>query len=122
MINARRVAQIVTRVFDFEQLAPPYKSDLAARLGDSGFRAAFGPEVSRKADTLRKLGNRAVHETRPITATSALAVLRQLPDLLRWACGRCQSSGRWSSAAIAAQEGLLAQVADDAIDSDHQLR
>lgn len=86
MINARRVvAQIVTRVFDFAQLAPPYKSDLAARLGDSGFRAAVGPEVSRKADTLRKIGNRAVHETRPITATSALAVLRQLHDLLRWA-------------------------------------
>lgn len=86
VIYARRVVeQIVTRVFDYEQLDPPYKRDLAARLGDSGFLAAVGPEVARKADTLRKLGNRAVHETRPITETSALAVLRQLHDLLRWA-------------------------------------
>ena len=86
LIYARRVVeQIVIRVYDVERLGPPYNTDLAGRLGDSGFRAAVGTEIARKADALRKLGNRAVHETREVTPQTALAVLRQLHDLLRWA-------------------------------------
>lgn len=38
---ARRVVeQVVVRIFDLERLVVPYRSDLAARIGDSGFRAA----------------------------------------------------------------------------------
>jgi type I restriction enzyme R subunit len=86
LIYARRVVeQIVIRVYDVERLGPPYNTDLAGRLGDSGFRAAVGTEIARKADALRKLGDRAVHETREVTPQTALAVLRQLHDLLRWA-------------------------------------
>ena len=83
---ARRVVEhVVIRIFDLEQLTVPYKTDLAARLGDSGFRAAVGPEVAAKADAIRKVGNVAVHESRAITAQTALHVLRQLHDLLKWA-------------------------------------
>jgi type I restriction enzyme R subunit len=83
---ARRVVeQVVIRIFDLERLAVPYKPDLAARIGDSGFRSAVGPEVAAKADAIRKVGNVAVHESRGITPQTALNVLRQLHDVLKWA-------------------------------------
>ena len=83
---ARRVVeQVVVRIFDLERLSVPYKSDLAARLGDSSFRAAVGPEVTAKADAIRKVGNVGVHEQRAITPQTALNVLRQLHDILTWA-------------------------------------
>lgn len=83
---ARRVVeQVVVRIFDLERLAVPYKSDLAARLGDSGFRAAVGSEIAAKADAIRKVGNVAVHESRTVTPQTALNILRQLHDVLKWA-------------------------------------
>jgi type I restriction enzyme, R subunit len=83
---ARRVVeQVVVRIFDLERLAVPYKSDLAARLGDSGFRAAVGSEIAAKADAIRKVGNVAVHESRTVMPQTALNVLRQLHDFLKWA-------------------------------------
>ena len=83
---ARRVVeQVVVRVFDLEQLPVPYKSDLAARIADAGFRAAVGPDLARRADAIRKVGNVAVHENRVINEQTALNTLRQLYDVLRWA-------------------------------------
>jgi type I restriction enzyme R subunit len=83
---ARRVVeQVVVRIFDLERLAAPYKPDLAARIGDSGFRAAVGADIAAKADAIRKVGNAAVHESRQITPQTALNVLRQLHDVLKWA-------------------------------------
>ena len=43
------------------------------------------PEVAAKADAIRKVGNVAVHESRGITPQTALNVLRQLHDVLKWA-------------------------------------
>lgn len=86
LIYARRVVeQVVVLIFDLERLPVPYKSDLAARIGDSGFRAAVGPEIAAKANLIRKTGNVAVHEARDITPQTALNALRQLHDLLKWA-------------------------------------
>ena len=83
---ARRVVeQLVVRIFDLERLPVPYKSDLAARIGDSSFRAAVGPEIATKADVIRKAGNVAVHESRDIAPETSERVLRQLHDLLKWA-------------------------------------
>lgn len=83
---ARRVVELVVVViFDLERLPLPYKSDLNARLGDSGFKAAVGPEIVSKAHIIRQAGNAAVHGKRPIAARDSLDVLRQLHDLLKWA-------------------------------------
>ncbi|MFS4490183.1 DEAD/DEAH box helicase family protein [Dietzia kunjamensis] len=83
---ARRVVELVVVViFDLERLPLPYKSDLNARLGDAGFNAAVGPEILAKAHVIRKVGNIAVHDGRPINQQTALNVLRQLHDLLKWA-------------------------------------
>ncbi|WP_370891268.1 DEAD/DEAH box helicase family protein [Janibacter sp. GXQ6167] len=83
---ARRVVeQVVVRIFDLERLAAPYKPDLAARIGDSGFRSAVGADIAAKMDAIRKVGNVAVHENRQITPQTALNVLRQLHDVLKWA-------------------------------------
>ncbi|MFC7485418.1 DEAD/DEAH box helicase family protein [Knoellia sp. CPCC 206453] len=83
---ARRVVeQVVIRIYDLERLTVPYKSDLAARLGDSGFRAVVGPDIATRANLIRKTGNVAVHESRDITPQTALNVLRQLHDILKWA-------------------------------------
>lgn len=83
---ARRVVeQIVIQIYDIEQLAVPYRRDLAARIGDPAFRQLTGPEVAGKADTVRKVGNVAVHEHRNITDQTALLALRQLYDFALWA-------------------------------------
>lgn len=83
---ARRVIeQVVVRIFDLERLATPYKSDLAARLGDAGFQSAVGPEFITKATVIRRLGNGAVHDNRTVTSQTALNVLRELHDVLKWA-------------------------------------
>ncbi|MGB3685813.1 MAG: DUF4145 domain-containing protein [Ornithinimicrobium sp.] len=59
--------------------------DLAARIGDPAFRRLTGPEVARKADTVRKVGNVAVHEHKAITDQTAFLALRQLYDFALWA-------------------------------------
>ena len=83
---ARRVVeQVVVRIFDLERLPAPYKTDLAARIGDAGFRAAVGSEIAAKADAIRRVGNVAVHDSRSITDHTALNVLRQLHDIVVWA-------------------------------------
>ncbi|MBW3087024.1 hypothetical protein KEM60_03254 [Austwickia sp. TVS 96-490-7B] len=83
---ARRVIeQVVIRIFDLERLPLPYRSDLNARLGDSRFQSAVGPDFVTKATIIRRLGNNAVHDDRAVSAVTALTALRHLHDVLKWA-------------------------------------
>jgi type I restriction enzyme R subunit len=86
---ARRVVeQLVVLVFDVERLPLPYKSDLAARIADPGFRQLTGQDVAAKADLIRRVGNIGVHENRAITEQTALNVLRQLHHFVVWVAFR----------------------------------
>ncbi len=82
--SRRVVEQLVELIYDLRSLPTPYRDDLAARLGESAFLRATGPEFVRKATLVRKAGNAAVHRAQPINQALALAVLKELFDLVIW--------------------------------------
>ncbi len=109
---ARRVLeQLVIRIFDLERLPVPYKSDLAARLGDAGFQGAVGADVAAKATIIRRLGNVAVHETRTVTPAAATNALRHLHDVLKWAAYTYSSAPELVPTAAAYDPSLIPTAA-----------
>ena len=66
------------------KLQMPYKPDLSAYLFEPTFKVLVGPALHIKMDVVRRLGNNAVHSARPITATDATAVLRELFQVAFW--------------------------------------
>lgn len=81
----RTVEQLVAHLYDLMALPLPYSNDLAARINDSAFKARVGVGIGQKLNLLRKAGNAAVHDTRPIRPEIALAALRELHHVLIWA-------------------------------------
>lgn len=65
-------------------LRMPYKADLAAFLYEPSFQQLVGPALHAKMDVVRKLGNNAVHSTRPVTVQEATAALRELFHVAFW--------------------------------------
>lgn len=86
--SRRAVEQLVAHLYDLLALAMPYKNDLAARINDAGFKARTGVSISQKLNLIRKLGNTAVHDQKPIPPQAALAVLRELHHVVVWAAFR----------------------------------
>lgn len=66
------------------RLQMPYKPDLSAFLFEPSFKVLVGPALHAKMDVVRKQGNNAVHSARPITASDATAVLRELFQVAFW--------------------------------------
>jgi type I restriction enzyme R subunit len=88
-VYARRAAeQIVGLIYDVDGLPIPYRDDLAARVNEPAFQRRVGVGISQKLNLIRKLGNRAVHDTQPIPARAALDVLRELHHVVVWAAFR----------------------------------
>ncbi len=82
---ARRVAEkTVAYLYDVAGLRPPYKDDLAARINDAAFTALAGVGITTKLNLIRKAGNAAVHDERPIRPDVAIAVLRELFHVVVW--------------------------------------
>lgn len=65
-------------------LYQPYKTDLSAFLFKPSFKALVGTALHTKLDTIRKLGNLAVHSSKPIRAEDAIAALRELFHFCYW--------------------------------------
>lgn len=83
---ARRVAEtLVEHLFVLWNLPEPYRSDLAARIGDPAFGATAGHAIRQKLTLIRKEGNNAVHRTQPVAQHTALGVMRELFHVLVWA-------------------------------------
>lgn len=76
--SRRAVERIVGHLYDVLGLQEPYQSDLAARVNDAAFKAKVGLAITQKLTLIRKVGNIAAHEIRPIPAHTALQVLREL--------------------------------------------
>jgi type I restriction enzyme R subunit len=65
-------------------LRMPYKSDLSAFLFEPSLQQLVGPAVHTKMDAIRKLGNEAVHSTRPVSGKDAQAAVRELFHVAFW--------------------------------------
>lgn len=82
---ARRTVELtVAWIYRTQNLPEPYKSDLAARLHHGGFVAVVGHGLVAKMDLIRKLGNAAVHEARPVSRPDGQKALAELFHLLSW--------------------------------------
>lgn len=82
---ARRAVELLVRhLYELIQLPTPYKSDLAALINDAQFKATVGSGIQHRLNLLRRMGNTAVHDKRPVSGRTAVDVLRQLYDVMIW--------------------------------------
>lgn len=69
-------------------LRMPYKADLSAFLFEPSFQQLVGSTVHAKMDVIRRLGNQAVHNARPVPQQDALNALRELFHVAFWLAQR----------------------------------
>ena len=83
---SRRAAEhLVDYLYDVLGLPVPYQNDLSARINDAGFKAKVGVGIATKLNLIRRLGNHAVHDQKPIQSRAALDALRELHHVMVWA-------------------------------------
>lgn len=82
---ARRTVELtVAWIYRTQNLPEPYKADLSARLHDGTFVAVVGHGLQAKMNLIRKLGNTAVHEARPVPRDAGQKALTELFHILSW--------------------------------------
>lgn len=86
--SRRSAEQLVDFLYDILRLPVPYKTDLAAKVNDTGFQAKVGMGIVQKLNLIRKLGNFAVHDTKQIPPRAALDSLKELHHVMLWAAFR----------------------------------
>lgn len=86
--SRRAVEELVGHLYDVLGLPLPYKDDLAARINDAAFKAKSGVGIAQKLNLIRKLGNTAVHDAKPIPPQTALHAVRELHHVVVWAAFR----------------------------------
>ncbi|MFN3002456.1 DEAD/DEAH box helicase family protein [Mycolicibacterium wolinskyi] len=80
----RAVEHTVAWLYRMEGIDEAYKSDLAARINKAEFVNLVGHPVRQKLDLIRKLGNVAVHEHKPVPKDKSQVVLRELFHVMSW--------------------------------------
>ena len=65
-------------------LTQPYRDDLSARLAEPSFRRLVGQDIRAKCELIRRQGNGAVHDKRPVTTKDSVPVVGQLFQVLYW--------------------------------------
>lgn len=80
----RTVEHTVKWIYRTQNLPEPYKSDLAARIHEGGFVGIVGHGLVMKMDLIRKLGNTAVHDDKPVPKDSGQKALTELFHILSW--------------------------------------
>ncbi|MFN8228342.1 MAG: DEAD/DEAH box helicase family protein [Mycobacterium sp.] len=83
--SRRAVEHLVDYLYDVLRLPFPYQNDLSARINDARFKAKVGAGIATKLNLIRKLGNHAVHDQKPIPPRAALDALRELHHVMVWA-------------------------------------
>jgi type I restriction enzyme R subunit len=86
--SRRAIEGLVKHLYAVLALKAPYKNDLAAHINEAAFRAKVGLGVAQKLTLIRKLGNTAAHDQKPIPPRAALDVLRELHHVVVWAAFR----------------------------------
>jgi len=92
--SRRAIEQLVGHLYDVMALTAPYQNDLAARINDPGFKARVGMGIAQKLNVIRRVGNTAAHEGRPIQPQIALRVLRELFHVVVFAAFRYSTKPR----------------------------
>ncbi|KQU03879.1 restriction endonuclease subunit R [Rhodococcus sp. Leaf7] len=83
--SRRAVEELVDYLYDVLSLPTPYRDDLAAKISDTSFKAQVPQGITQKLTMIRRVGNTAVHDNRPIRPDVASAVLRELFHVIVWA-------------------------------------
>lgn len=83
--SRRAIEQLVWLLYNLLDLPAPYKDDLSARINEPSFRKHVPQRISHKLNLIRKAGNAAAHEQKPIAPAIALGVLRELHHIMVWA-------------------------------------
>src|SRR5690606_34780262 len=65
-------------------LRSPYDEALSALIHEGTFRGLVGNALVTKARIIKDLGNRAVHDTRPVAGQAATTALRELFHFSYW--------------------------------------
>jgi type I restriction enzyme, R subunit len=83
--SRRAVEHLVDYLYDVLAVPIPYQDDLSARINDAKFKVKVGAGIAAKLNLIRKLGNHAVHDQKPIPPRAALDALRELHHVMVWA-------------------------------------
>src|SRR3954451_4458733 len=86
--SRRSIEQLVGHLYDVTGLTAPYQDDLSARINDAAFRSKVGNGIAQKLNLIRRVGNTAAHEGKPIQSQTALQVLRELFHVVVFAAFR----------------------------------
>ena len=86
--SRRAIEQLVGHLYDVIGLPEPYQSDLSARINDAAFKSTVGVAITAKLNLIRKVGNAAAHDGKPIQQHTALQVLRELFHVVVFAAYR----------------------------------
>ena len=83
---ARRALEIVVKwLYRADgSLHLAYQNNLSALLHEPTFKQTAGEAVFNKARLINTIGNRAVHETRPIPPAASEAAIRELFQVCYW--------------------------------------
>lgn len=83
---SRRTLELAVHwLYDADRsLRRPYKDDLSAMVFEPSFQSAVEQRIRVKMDFIRRQGNAAVHDRRPIKAETALGVVRELFHVMFW--------------------------------------
>ncbi len=83
---ARRALELaVLWMYDADRsLSRPYKNDLAAMLFEPSFQTVVDQRIRAKIDYIRRSGNAAVHDRRPIKVEASVGVVRELFHVMFW--------------------------------------
>ncbi|MXP21954.1 DUF4145 domain-containing protein [Gordonia sp. HNM0687] len=89
---ARRTLEATVKwLYTAHHLPTPYKDDLSARIHQPDFQSILPPQLFPKMNLIRKSGNHAVHDDRPVTKEFGLRVLEELFHILSWLARECAS-------------------------------
>nr|WP_314625327.1 DEAD/DEAH box helicase family protein [uncultured Janthinobacterium sp.] len=81
----RTLEQAVDWLYKHDKsLRLPYQDHLSALIHEPSFRASVGEAIFTKAKLVKDVGNQAVHSTRLILPTDALAATRELFHICYW--------------------------------------
>lgn len=87
-------------------LRSPYDQTLAALIHEPSLERLTGPAIVAKAKFVKDQGNRAVHDTRPVSVGSATAAMRELFHICYWVA-RTYTKGAQPPAGLAFDPGKL---------------
>ncbi|MCC3576136.1 MAG: DUF4145 domain-containing protein [Microcoleus sp. PH2017_40_RAT_O_B] len=83
---ARRTLELtVNWLYKYDNsLELPYQDNLSSLIHEPTFKTLVGEAIFNKARVIIKLGNQAVHSTRPISVNDAINAVRELFHVAYW--------------------------------------